>query len=154
MKLKVLKSFFTATLLLSTLIISSTNSFAQANQEADIMGESLGDLSLVFGVSMGGAILGLSTLSFVDEPKDHLKNVVVGGAVGIIVGVAIVAWKQAEKSQSLYIDNAYILNRYNDRKYAHEFSTKSRKLWHQSAIDENFYGMASSRPQMEFSFSF
>jgi hypothetical protein len=53
----------------------------------------------VAATTAGGAILGLSTLSFVDEPGDHLKNILFGGAIGLIIGVAVVAYSQAQGSQ-------------------------------------------------------
>lgn len=36
--------------------------------------------------SLGGAVLGISTLSFYDRPQDHLSNVAVGGTVGALLG--------------------------------------------------------------------
>ena len=41
------------------------------------------------GTGTAGAILGLSTLSFHDQPSNHLNNVVIGTATGAIVGVAL-----------------------------------------------------------------
>jgi hypothetical protein len=74
----------------------------QAYAEESILGDSLKDISTVGAMGAGGAVLGLSTLSFVDEPKDHLKNILVGGALGIIIGVGVVAWFQASKSTDMY----------------------------------------------------
>ncbi len=71
----------------------------QASTNGDVFDETLGDLYLIAGLGAGGAILGLSTLSFVDKPTKHLKNIWIGGAIGIIVGVGVVAWNQATKSQ-------------------------------------------------------
>jgi hypothetical protein len=91
------------------LILSST---AMAQDPAGAQGdqtfadESVKDIATVVGIAAGGAILGLSTLSFVEEPSEHLKNIVVGGAIGIIIGVGVVAMSQANKSKSLYQDNA------------------------------------------------
>lgn len=93
---------------------------AEGGSSDDIVSSSLQDFSIVMGVGIGGAILGLSTLSFVDEPKEHLNNVVTGGAIGIIIGVGIVAYNQATKSQESYLEGA-----------AYEgFSTKERLAWH------------------------
>ncbi len=36
--------------------------------------------------SLGGAVLGISTLSFYETPQDHLSNVAIGGAIGILLG--------------------------------------------------------------------
>lgn len=35
---------------------------------------------------LGGAVLGISTLSFYDRPQDHLSNVAVGGVLGVVLG--------------------------------------------------------------------
>ncbi|MBT7766974.1 MAG: hypothetical protein HN730_07440 [Bdellovibrionales bacterium] len=37
---------------------------------------------------------------------DHMKNILVGGALGIIIGVAIVAVNQADMSRDSYLKNA------------------------------------------------
>lgn len=42
-------------------------------------------IKVVLLSGLGGAILGLSTLSFYDEPQDHLRNIALGGAVALIV---------------------------------------------------------------------
>jgi hypothetical protein len=36
--------------------------------------------------SLGGAVLGISTLSFYDRPQDHLSNVAIGGTLGAVLG--------------------------------------------------------------------
>ena len=59
-------------------------------------------LYTVAGVGLAGSVLGLSTLSFVDEPGENLKNIVTGGSIGIILGVGIVAWKHASRSKDFY----------------------------------------------------
>ena len=101
-------------------LVNST--FAQDNAGGgDILEQSMSDILTVSALGGVGAILGLSTLSFVDEPKDHLKNIVVGGALGIIVGVGVVAFSQASKSQKVY-KTAFINQP--------EFSTNNRLAWH------------------------
>jgi hypothetical protein len=50
---------------------------------------------------LGGAALGLSTLSFYDEPQDHLRNIAIGGAIGLIGAVVfstVMATKNNKKS--------------------------------------------------------
>lgn len=103
--------FFKRTIFLLAVFTLCCGAFAQdagggaaggGGSEEDIIQQSLGDLTLVGIAGVGGAVLGLSTLSFVETPKDHLDNVLVGGAIGIIVGVGIVAYFQAVKSNSKY----------------------------------------------------
>lgn len=89
-------------------------------QEPDIVEDSVRDILTVVSIGAAGAILGLSTLSFVDKPQDHLKNIVVGGAVGIIIGVGVVAYNQANQSRSYYEMHAL----------SPEFETHQRVSWH------------------------
>lgn len=125
--------------------VASNNAFAQQD-DAQFLDESLKDMTMVAGLGLGGAILGLSTLSFVEEPGDHLKNIVVGGAIGIIIGVGVVAFSQATKSKELYENNAY--NQLN-------FSTGDRVKWHSA---QNTYSNkvinASNLSQFNYTFSF
>lgn len=100
--------------------ITPVKGFAQEN--SSIVEQSLQDAMIIGGTALGGAVLGLSTLSFVDEPSDHLKNVLVGGAVGIIVGVGLVAYMQANKSQTIYKQSSVD---------SLEFETTQRVAWHQ-----------------------
>lgn len=119
--------------------------FAEGSSE-DMWGESAGDLSLVGGMGLGGAILGLSTLSFVDEPKDHLKNILIGGAFGIIVGVGFVAWQQASKSQGQYEGHSYIPTS--------DFTTSQRVAWQNNQTKKSFKKNAKSDPSFNYAFEF
>ena len=51
---------------------------------------------------LGGAVLGLSTLSFYGRPQDKLANIAIGAAVGIIVGTIYVTYKAATQPQEFY----------------------------------------------------
>ncbi|MBI2521975.1 MAG: hypothetical protein HYV97_16280 [Bdellovibrio sp.] len=92
-------------LLLAFFCLVDSQAWSQ-QQDSSVMDESMRDVSIVLGTTAVGATLGLSTLSFVEEPGQHLKNVIVGGALGIIVGVGIVAYMQASKSRNLYLEGA------------------------------------------------
>lgn len=46
---------------------------------------------------LGGAILGVSTLSFYDKPQDHLSNAVIGGALGVALGSIYVTQESLEQ---------------------------------------------------------
>lgn len=83
-----------------SLLAPSSKVSAQEAGNAGLLDESLQDLTVVFGTGAVGAILGLSTLSFADQPKDKLKNVAIGGAVGVVIGVGIVIFGQASRSQN------------------------------------------------------
>ena len=90
-------------LITAVILLNPMKSMAQdeSGTSTGILDESVQDLTVVLGSGVVGAVLGLSTLSFVDEPKDHFKNVAIGGAIGIVVGVGIVIFGQATKSQSI-----------------------------------------------------
>ncbi|MBF0367683.1 MAG: hypothetical protein HQK50_19085, partial [Oligoflexia bacterium] len=60
----------TLLLLLSTLPLSK--SYAQTDATStNALSQPITDLSIVLGCGLGGAVLGLSTLSFVDRPSKH-----------------------------------------------------------------------------------
>jgi len=92
--------------------------FAQAESD-DFVKNTQNDLLIVAGAGAAGAILGLSTLSFVERPSNHLRNVWTGAALGIIAGVVFVAYTGAQKgSEGLVSETEY------------------RKLWHDSVNAE------------------
>lgn len=122
----------------------SSNVLAQ--DDGDIVKDSLRDISVVAGTGLGGAVLGLSTLSFVEEPKEHLDNILIGGSIGIIVGVAIVAWGQATKSKGLYEDNAQVKKP--------DFGTYARSSWHQSEHAKNIGPLVKAPSYLNYSFTF
>ena len=51
---------------------------------------------------LGGAILGLSTLSFYGRPQDKLSNIAVGFAIGVIAGTSFVTYKAATRPDEFY----------------------------------------------------
>lgn len=140
-----------AILILSTFFVM-TQSMAQGDD--DIFEQTKNDALIVAAAGGAGAILGLSTLSFVSKPKDHLKNIVVGGAIGVIIGVAGVAWMQATKSQDAFKQQSASID-YED---SEAFTTAMRNDWH----NRNHYELganlakdsALALPSVNFQFSF
>ncbi len=135
---------FLILMILSTL---SLNTFAQSKED-DYAQSTKNDLLLVVGGGLAGAVLGLSTLSFVEEPKDHTRNIVVGAAIGIIAGVAYVAFNQANQSKQLILgpqDEAYF-----DPK---EFDTNKRLAWHYEEVNSKI-NYSNSLNQINYSFKF
>lgn len=53
------------------------------------------DMMVIVAAGLGGAVLGLSTLSFANQPSQHTDNILTGAAIGIIIGVVYVAYQQA-----------------------------------------------------------
>ena len=93
-------------LTLFMLVLQPIAAFAKEEDgKGGLVDDSLRDMSVVLGVGAAGAVLGLSTLSFVDVPSQHMKNIAVGGAIGIVVGVAIVIFSQASKTSITNIKN-------------------------------------------------
>jgi hypothetical protein len=101
------------------------------------------------GGGLAGAVLGLSTLSFVEEPKDHTRNIVVGASIGIIAGVAYVAFTQANKSREAIYgvpeEEAYY------KRGTKAFDTTKRLSWHSS---QNTHSASTELTPYQFNFSF
>lgn len=115
-------------LLLSVFIMGQfNNAYAQNGEGLDgIVKETKQDVLVVLGAGLAGAVLGLSTLSFVEEPKEHTRNILVGASLGIILGVAVVAINQAKKSRSLI----YSSEPGYDEGASLDFKTFERESWH------------------------
>lgn len=98
---KLLTGLITAVILMNPLQVK-----AQDGKDAggSFVDDSLSDLYVVLGAGAVGAVLGLSTLSFTETPKDHLNNVAIGGALGVVFGVGLVIFNQATRSQSMVVD--------------------------------------------------
>jgi hypothetical protein len=90
--------------------------FAQESED-DIIKNTQNDLMIVAAAGAGGAILGLSTLSFVDTPSKHVSNIWTGAALGIIAGVIFVAYNSAQKGSE-------------DLQSSSEFNSSERVAWH------------------------
>ena len=59
-------------------------------------------LATILYAGLGGAVLGLSTLSFYGRPQDKLSNIAIGFAVGIMAGTAIVTYGAATNPDEFY----------------------------------------------------
>lgn len=81
--------------------IFSSNAWSQyqyEDQEApnySLADQTKNDMLVITAAGVGGGIIGLSTLSFVEKPGDHFDNVLTGAALGLIMGVLYVAYRQA-----------------------------------------------------------
>lgn len=100
-----LKKVFSVVLLSLTLItLTPSMTFAADDTQAPgLIDDSIRDMTIVLGSGAVGAILGLSTLSFVEHPSDHWKNVAIGGAIGIVVGVGAVIFNTASRSSTMAV---------------------------------------------------
>ena len=94
------------------------SSFAQDGGMDELVKTTQMDLLTIAGAGAGGAILGLSTLSFVDKPSKHIPNIWTGAAIGIIAGVIFVGYNSAQRgSEGL--------------QSSREFNSFQRLVWHQ-----------------------
>jgi hypothetical protein len=99
MALKWTKNFIAIAL---SLFVFSTG-FAQGQSEEKT--KSSGprkQLATIIFAGLGGAVLGLSTLSFYGRPQDNLSNIAVGFAVGVITGTVIVTYRAATNPAEFY----------------------------------------------------
>jgi hypothetical protein len=107
-------------MLLSLNIFFASGVFSPVHaQEADddIIKNTQNDIMLVAGAGAAGAVLGLSTLSFVETPSKHISNIWTGAAIGVIVGVVVVAYNSAQKNSE-------------DLQSSKEFNSYERVAWH------------------------
>lgn len=126
-----MKKILTLMLVIQLVFVSSA--WAQGSAEDDFVKSTQNDLMLVAGAGVAGGILGLSTLSFVDKPSQHLANIWTGAAIGVIAGVIWVAYNSAQRGQEgLEMEEASL-----------SFETNERVAWHQ----ENFQKLTSQEVQ-------
>ena len=106
------------------------------------------DVTTVAVTGVGGAVLGLSTLSFVDEPKEHMSNIVIGAAIGVIIGVGVVAWSAATSGKDYIHQNGLVP----------DFTTTDRLAWHNNhstKVNVNKREAKASRlPSVSFTFNY
>ena len=114
--------------LLSSLLVALALVLPQgalAQEKDDLVKNTQNDLVLVGAAGLGGAVLGLSTLSFYDKPSKHVSNIWMGAAIGIIAGVIMVAVGSAQKSQETLDDQEAF-----SPKTTPDFATSDRYAWH------------------------
>ncbi|NUN04506.1 MAG: hypothetical protein HUU57_01980 [Bdellovibrio sp.] len=73
-------------MVLAVILVFSQISFAQADRTVKR------SVAAILFSSLGGAILGLSTLSFYGEPQEHTGNIAVGALVGFVGGISYVLY--------------------------------------------------------------
>lgn len=128
--------------LMFCLIIPTFTFAADEDAGAGLVDDSIRDFSIVLGTGAAGAVIGLSTLSFVDEPSKHFKNVAVGGAIGIVVGVGYVIFSQATKSSSSISQNSPMSE--------DKFISMSKKEFSEYKIAQNYFQVPSFTYQFSF----
>lgn len=112
-----MKKLVCALLALNIFLMGTVVNPAFAQDEDDIIKNTHNDLMLVGAAGIGGAVIGLSTLSFVDKPSQHVSNIWTGAAIGIIAGVLFVAYNSAQKGSE-------------ELQSSREFNSHERFAWH------------------------
>ncbi len=84
-------------LILICAVTFSQMSFAQTS--SGFMGVRRG-VATVMLAGLGGAVLGLSTLSFYGEPQEHIGNIWTGLALGAVGGAAYILTQQNQNYTS------------------------------------------------------
>jgi hypothetical protein len=112
-----MKKLICALLSLSLIATAVNPAFAQDSSEDDIIKTTQNDIMLIAAAGAGGAVLGLSTLSFVEKPSKHVSNIWTGAALGIIAGVIFVAYNSAQKGSE-------------DLQSSVDFNSFERVAWH------------------------
>lgn len=120
--------------------LMSVSAFAQGTSEDDeLIKNTQNDILIVAGAGAAGAVLGLSTLSFVETPSRHISNIWTGAALGVIAGVIWVAYNSAQRGQEdLQSD---------DEEASLDFNSSERVAWHQQ-------NNSLTTPQVQFGTDF
>ncbi|MGZ3789447.1 MAG: hypothetical protein ACXVLQ_13040 [Bacteriovorax sp.] len=141
-----MRKYFSFLLLSLALIIVQPVAFGADEQGSGVIDDSIRDMSIVLGSGAVGAVLGLSTLSFVDTPSKHWKNVAVGGSIGIVIGVGIVIFTQATRSTS----SMATMGRVDAPLNAEKFASLSRQDFTSLKIAKDFL----KEPSIGYTFTF
>jgi hypothetical protein len=100
---KSFRSLMAALLCLSMSLALTAPAWAQSPNDAPPpVGGPRKQLATILYAGLGGAVLGLSTLSFYGRPQDKLSNIAIGFAVGIMAGTAIVTYGAATNPDEFY----------------------------------------------------
>lgn len=92
-----------AVFIAAAISFASTTTFAQgAIADKPPAGGPRRQLGTIIYAGLGGAVLGLSTLSFYGRPQDKLANIAIGFAVGVICGTAAVTYSAATNPDDFY----------------------------------------------------
>lgn len=88
---------------MSTALVSMPQAFAQGTMsEKPPAGGPRRQLGTIIYAGLGGAVIGLSTLSFYGRPQDKLANIAIGFAVGVIGGTIAVTYNAATNPDDFY----------------------------------------------------
>jgi len=97
-------SFFVSSLtaLIPETSVAQSNVRSASTEDRPTAGGPRRQLATIIYSGLGGAVLGLSTLSFYGRPQDKLSNIAVGFAVGVITGTIAVTYNAATNPDEFY----------------------------------------------------
>ena len=139
-------------IIISLTIVISPMGMTQDGNLDGLVNDTKNDFLVVVGGGLAGAILGLSTLSFVEEPKEHTRNILVGASIGIIAGVGYVAFSQATRTQDMIYGGDAVGASYQGN--IKDFGTTARSSWHGENIARTAPEFELSPFQLGFSSNF
>jgi hypothetical protein len=102
-------------------------------------------LATIIYSGLGGAVLGLSTLSFYGRPQDKLSNIAVGFAVGVIAGTIAVTYNAATNPDEFYGRN--------EKQRPTEYLRTTRDLLGPESERNVLASRRSSEPDLNFEFA-
>ncbi len=103
------------------------------------------DMRLIFFAALGGAALGLSTLSFVDNPSKELNRVTYGAAMGAIFASVIVLYKVTSGTMSSGVPFNSALDSYSPQNSEGEsMENDEEEEDDEEEYDDEFYGGINS----------
>lgn len=100
----ILSFIFITSVVLGPSVYAQTQGLT-SEEKAELTGTRKQLATIVFA-GLAGAILGLSTLSFYGRPQEHLTNIAIGGALGVIAGAIFTTYKAATNPYEAYDMNA------------------------------------------------
>lgn len=132
-------------LLILIMTLSSFSCFAQSQEGGSSAITKYGprrQIATIVYMGLGGAVLGLSTLSFYGRPQDKLTNIPIGFGVGVIIGAVYMTYQAATNPQDFYRNGEY--------EYKPDWQ-RSQELQITSATD---VFVPSNNPNLSYSWTF
>ncbi len=83
-------------LLLAGVFFVSPATWAQVSSQTSSTRTVKRNVAAVLFSTLGGAVLGLSTLPFYGEPQEHTDNISLGALVGLVAGAGYVAYNMSQ----------------------------------------------------------
>lgn len=127
---KQFRNLFLSTAIGCGIVLSPFSLWAQSNQMQGEMSGTRKQVATIIFAGLGGAVLGLSTLSFYSRPQDKLSNIGVGAAVGVVVGTVYTTYKAIHEPYEKY--NVYERIYLEDQKLRTHFTDLNQNRWAQN----------------------